>query len=288
MGIPKRKSAAKGRFGIENNYYIYLINPFIMKIYKICLLILFILITQNTFSQTNYVLSFPKNEKGLTEDIKIKLQADFQKTEFRSNPNLTFPDYARKNYLPKQGQHYSFYIVKLNDNITKHTISSQSFEKKEQLVSLVSRSSGLEFYNLSDFEEYYKDTIVIFDTLCLDFSKLYELSNECIHMVGNGQAFDHPNENAPVFLTASAFKVIPGTYFTAELSCKTYPKKTYSSTLLFLGNEEKEELREFVKAITLPGNTIDPHDMVQQIQAYIYLRWGKCQAGEVLQWFRHI
>jgi hypothetical protein len=255
-----------------------------MKIGKITFLILFSLHYQLSFAQSGYSIFISKNEKILPDSMRKKLEVDFKKPEFKTDPNNSFPQYVQKTYLPPKGQHFSFYIIKPGQAITKHTITNEGPEQREQLTSLVSRGIGLDFYNLSDFESVFKDTLVIFDTLCLDFSKLNELSNNCIHMVVDGRSFDHFKDDSPLFLTANNFNVNTGNYYPSELSCTSYTKKKFNATLFFLGAAEKEELTEFIRSIQQSGNPIDQNELVEQVQSYIYIRWGKCQADGIQHW----
>lgn len=257
-----------------------------MKIISTCFLVFHCFIFQASFGQSNYALFISKNEKALSETNRLKLEKEFQNPEFREDPNVAFRAYVQKNYPPDKGQQFSFYIIDRGHQITKHTISNMGSQQREQLTSLVSRGNGLEFYNLSDFENFFRDTLVIIDTVCLDFSKLNELSNDCVRITINGKTFNHVQNDSPILLTSAALNLQTGNYFASQLSCETNPHKIYSSTLFFLGYPEKEELKEFIKSVTADQSKVNLNETLEQVQSFISLRWGKCQVEDIHHWFR--
>lgn len=256
-----------------------------MKIISVSFLLLHCLIVQATYGQSKYCLFISKNETALPDSIRMKLEKEFTNPEFMTNPNETFIRYVKSKYAPRKGQQYSFYILERGHLITKHTVANQDNQQRVQLASLASRGSALEFYNLSDFEYFFSDTLVVIDTLCLDFSKLNELSNECIRIVVNGKTFLH-KDDAPILLTSTGLELQSGNYFAAELYCEINPHKKYSSTLFFLGPQEKEELKEFVNTIAAAETKDNLNEIIPQVQSFISLRWGKCQTEDIHHWFR--
>jgi len=169
------------------------------------------------------------------------------------------------------------YYLFNGNTLQRSTYSKNDQNTKTKYIFLASRSMSNTIWSTSELAEFWKDTIVVLDTLSLDCSKIGGIYNsETNYVIDNKvQPFEELKKEDNFIIHSNSANIIQGQYTSVKLNNKQLPEIKYLAKLYYLTENDKINLLSYIDQLLKSFTNIDEIQLRSYVITYLDINFGK-------------
>lgn len=247
--------------------------------------------------------------KAQDKNIPPHLQLLLQKCKFENKETVSilrnkFVELSKKNLSPSELVKSFHEVVKLQLThsteylectiTTQNTLSQYRYRNgqensRSKLLVFATKGAGDAFWTLEEVADFWKDTLVVIDTLTMDLSKLSGIKNgEIIYSINDKKcAFNKNNSTGQLYLSAESPGIAAGQFQKVSISTDAINSFNYSANVYFLSEEDKQELKDYLEGMISENPTLKNGVITSLAISYMQLNIGPPVEQNVIRFLRN-
>lgn len=204
------------------------------------------------------------------------IKSDFKKIKYVVSSDALLVEF--KNIIASRLKEKDVLDCKLmfaNKTITPFYYSKGATRIKTNLMTFATKGVEDAFWTLEEVAAFWKDTLVVIDTLPLNFSKLGGIANAQVNYKLMEKQFPLVEKGNHTYELSSRLPGLKqGSYQQIELACASIDGFKFNATIYFLTNDEKSELVSFVRDMIQDDTEINMNTLASYAFTYIRSDFG--------------